>query len=84
MLLVANHGEHLGQYMVDPLDASVGAGVMAAGVDLADANTVEDDGRQLGGELLTIVGEERHWAPPERDVLVEQDVGSSGDREGLC
>ena len=70
--------------MVDPLDAAVGAGVVGAGVDLADANAVVDDGRQLRGELLTIVGEERHRAPPERDVLVEQDAGSSGGREVFC
>ena len=58
--------------------------VEAVGVDRADANAVIDDGRQLGGELLTIVGEERYRAPPEGDVLVEQDVGSSGDHEVLC
>ena len=28
-----------------------------------------------------MVGERRHRAPPERDVLVDQDVGSSGGRE---
>ena len=84
MLLVANHGEYPGQYMVDPLDAAVGAGVIGTGVDLADANAVVDDGRQLGGKLLTIIGEERHRAPPERDALVEQDVGGSGGREVLC
>ena len=70
--------------MVDPLDAAVGAGVIGARVDLADANAVVDDGRKLGGELLTIVGEERHWSLQERDVLVEQNVGSSGGREILC
>ena len=58
--------------------------MIGAGVDLVDANAVVDDGRQLGDEVLTIVGEERHRAPPERDVLVEQDVGSSVDREVLC
>ena len=51
MLLVANHGEHLGQYMVDPLDAAVGVGVIGAGVDLADADGVVDDIRQLGDEF---------------------------------
>ena len=71
-LLVANRGEHLlGEYVVDQLDAAVGAGVVGAGVDLAEANAVVDDGRQLWGELLTIVGEERHRAPPERGVLVD-------------
>ena len=70
--------------MVDPLDAAAGAGVVGAGVDLADANAVVDGGRQLGGELLTIVGEERHRASPERDALVEQDVCSFGGREVLC
>ena len=84
VLLVADNREHLGQYPVDPLDAAVGEVVIGAGVALADADAVVDDGRQLGGESLTIVGEERHQAPPERGVLVEQDVGSSGGREVLC
>ena len=33
---------------------------------------------------MTIVGEVRHRAPPERGVLVERDVGSSGGREVVC
>ena len=70
--------------MVDPLDVGIGAGVIIDGVDLADANWVVDDGRQLGGELLAIVGEERHRAPPERDVLVKRDIGKTGGREVLC
>ena len=34
LLFVADHGEHLGQAMVDPPDAAVGTGVVGAGIDL--------------------------------------------------
>ena len=66
--VVADHEEHLGQNMVDPLDADVGAGVVSAGVDVADANAVVDYDRLLGSELLPIVGEESRRAPPERGM----------------
>ena len=75
---VANHGERLGQHMVDPLNADVGAGVVSASVDHADANAVIGDGRQPVAKLLPTVGEECHRAPPERDILGEQNVGGAG------
>ena len=61
----------MGHHMVDPLDAAVDAGLVSAGVDLADANAVVDTGHQLGGELLSIIGQDCHRAPPERGVFVE-------------
>ena len=51
---VANHGEHVGQYMVGLLDAAVGTGVVGADVDLADANAVVDDVLQLGGKIVVL------------------------------
>ena len=70
LFFVANHREHLGED-VDLLDAAAGAEVISAGVDFADANAVVDDGHQVGGELLSIVGDECHRAPPKPDVFVE-------------
>ena len=42
LLFVSDHGEHLGQDVVDALDAAVGAGVVGAGVDLVDPKGVVD------------------------------------------
>ena len=54
LLFVANREENLGQHMIDPLDAAVGARVVSAGVGLADANAVVDDGRQVEDDLSTL------------------------------
>ena len=80
-MFVADHRERSGQHMVDALDAAVGAEVVGADVDRLDTKAVVDDVRKLGGKLLSVVGEERNRAPPERDVLVQEDVGGVGGRE---
>ena len=83
-LFVSDHGEHLGQDMVDALDAAVGAGVVSAGVDLVDPKAVVIGVSKLGIEVESVVREERHWAAPKGDVFVDEDVGGAGGRELSC
>ena len=79
---VANHKEGLGQrqYMVDALDAAVGARALGAGVDAVDATAVVHDGRKLGGKPLPVVREERHRAPPTK-MSFKKDVSGADGRE---
>ena len=57
LLFVAEHGEHLGQGVVDALDAAVGAGVVGAGVDLVDPKAVVNGAGKLGSEVESVVRE---------------------------
>ena len=57
LLFVSDHGEHLGQDMVDALDAAVGAGVVGAGVDLVGPKALVYGASKLGSEVESIVRE---------------------------
>ena len=58
LLFVSDNGEHLGQDVVDALDAAVGAGMVGAGVDLVDPKAVVNGAGKLGSEVESVIREE--------------------------
>ena len=66
------------------LDAAVDPDVVHAGADLVDAKAFVDGVGDLRGEVRPVVGEERDGTPPQRDVLVDEDVGGSGGGQLRC
>ena len=82
---VAVRGKRLGYGAVDGLDAIIGAGVVRAGAGLADAKAFVDGIGEPRGKVQSVVRDKGDGAPPQRDVLVDEDVGSANGGElGCC
>ena len=64
--------------MVNALDDAVGAGVVGARGDFVDTEALIEGARELGAELKAVVGKESNGASPERDVVIDQDIGCAG------
>ena len=65
----------MGHGVVDVLDTAIGAWVVRAGVDRVHAKAVEDGVGELRGKVQPVVGDEGNGVPPQRYVLVDEDVG---------
>ena len=61
--------------MINSLDAAVGAGVIGARGDFADAQKFVDRGRELGADVKAIAREQCRGTVPDGDEAVDENVG---------
>ena len=75
--LVDDHSEHLSHGMIHALDAAVAVRIIGPCRNFLHAVQLLDSVRQLGAELEAVVGDETNGASPQRDALVNHNVGLS-------